>query len=147
MPTIIIIKVGLFLVIQYNTIFIMCLVQRHDISSVNVFKIDILLGYQEWLKYCNNWDSLLVRCVLLKCVKTLFYYVMVNWKVVSDVYKMYFQRHVRPTPYRLLDKIQTFYKIVDCFVILCCIYYKLVPSVQSLTNIYMLTPTLHNLNM
>ena len=34
---------------------------------------------------------------------------------------MYFQRHVRPTPYILLDNSPTFYEIFDCFVNLCCI--------------------------
>ena len=39
---------------------------------------------------------------------------------------MYFQRHVRPTPYRLLDKSPTFYIIFDCFVSLCCILMQII---------------------
>ncbi len=46
---------------------------------------------------------------------------------------MYFQRHVRPTPYILLDKSPTFYKIFDCFVNLCCILIQ-ISTIRAITD-------------
>ena len=46
---------------------------------------------------------------------------------------MYFQRHVRPTPYVLLDKSPTFCKIVDCFVNLCCILIQ-ISTIRAITE-------------
>ena len=53
---------------------------------------------------------------------------------------MYFHRHVRPTPYILLDKIPTFEKIFDCFVNLCCILIQII-TIRAITGQYIYVNT------